>query len=93
MSRKKAEAPKVSETKKKPSAKRKKPTLKPKEFEYVVVNREDEFPYDIFPWKLVYKEGAEKRTCYFECEEHRKKHITRYKLNKKNILFIGYKYD
>lgn len=99
MPRKKAEAPKVSETKKKPSAKRKKPvtrkkpTPKPKEFEYVVVNREEEFPYDIFPWKLVYKEGAEKRTCYFECEEHRKKHIVRYNLNKKNIIFMGYKYD
>ena len=92
MSRKKAEAPKVSETKKKPVT-RKKPTPKPKEFEYVIVDREKEFPYDIFPWKLVYKEGAEKRTCYFECEEHRTKHITRYKLNKKNILFIGYKYD
>ena len=130
MPRKKSEAPKVSETKKKPVAKkpvakpkattkkpvakpkattkkpvakpkattkkpvtRKKPTPKPKEVEYVVLNREEEFPHAMFPWKLIYKEGVEKRTCYFQCEEHRKKHIMRYNLNKKDIIFMGYKYD
>jgi len=109
MPRKKAEAPKVSETKKKPAVTkkpvakpkattkkpvtRKKPAPKPKEVEYVVLNREEEFPYDMFAWKLIYKEGVEKRTCYFQCEEHRKKHIVRYNLNKKNIIFMGYKYD
>ena len=59
----------------------------------VVVDKEVEFPHDMFPWKLIYKDRTEKRTCYFQCEEHRKKHITRYKLTKKDILFIGYKYD
>lgn len=103
MPRKKTETPKVSETKKKSSATRKsttkkpvtrkKPTSKPKEVEYVVLNWEEEFPYDMFPWKLIYKEGAEKRTCYFQCEDHRKKHIMRYNINKKNIIFMGYKYE
>ena len=72
-------------TKPKPKTK---PTPKP-----VVVDIEAEFPYDEFPWKLIYKDRTEKRTCYFQCEEHRKKHVTRYKLTKKDILFIGYKFD
>ena len=72
----------------KPRAKAK-PAPKP----VVVVDIETEFPYDGFPWKLTYKDRTEKRTCYFQCEEHRKKHITRYKLSKKDILFIGYKFD
>ena len=72
-------------TKPKPKTK---PAPKP-----VVVDIEAEFPYDEFPWKLIYKDRTEKRTCYFQCEEHRKKHVTRYKLTKKDILFIGYKFD
>jgi len=47
----------------------------------------------MFPWKLIHNERGEKRSCYFQCEEHRKKHITRYNLNKKDIIFMGYKYD
>ena len=54
---------------------------------------EEEFPYDEFPWKLIHKEGKEKRTCYFQTEEHRKKHITRYNLKKKDIIFIGHKFE
>ena len=48
----------------------------------------EEFPFDQFPWKLVYKDGKdgkEVRKCYFQSEEHRKKHIERYNLNKKDI--------
>ena len=70
-----------------------KPKTKPTPKPVVVVDIEAEFPYDEFPWKLIYKDRTEKRTCYFQCEEHRKKHIARYKLTKKDILFIGYKYD
>ena len=80
----------------KPRAKTKttpKPKTKPAPAPVVVVDKEVEFPYDMFPWKLVHKERNEKRTCYFQCEEHRKKHIVRYNLNKKDIIFIGYKYD
>ena len=67
--------------------------VKPAPKPVVVVDIEAEFPYDEFAWKLIYKDRTEKRTCYFQCEEHRKKHIARYKLTKKDILFIGYKYD
>ena len=70
-----------------------KPRAKTKPAPVVVVDIEAEFPYDEFPWKLIYKDRTEKRTCYFQCEEHRKKHVTRYKLSKKDILFIGYKFD
>ena len=79
---------------KKPAAKPKaKTTTKPAPAPVVVVDKEVEFPYDMFPWKLVHKERNEKRTCYFQCEEHRKKHIVRYNLNKKDIIFMGYKYE
>ena len=80
----------------KPKAKTKttpKPKTKPAPTPVVVVDKEVEFPYDMFPWKLTYKDRTEKRTCYFQCEEHRKKHIVRYNLNKKDIIFMGYKYD
>ena len=80
----------------KPRAKTKttpKPKTKPAPAPVVVVDKEVEFPYDMFPWKLVHKERNEKRTCYFQCEEHRKKHIVRYNLNKKDIIFMGYKYE
>lgn len=55
-----------------------------------MTNTED-FPYDQFPWKLIHKDGKEKRTCYFQTESHMKKHIERGKLNKKDYT-IGYKY-
>ena len=88
---KRATKPKAKTTAKpkpKPRAK-----TKPAPAPVVVVDIEAEFPYDEFPWKLIYKDRTEKRTCYFQCEEHRKKHVTRYNLTKKDILFIGYKYD
>ena len=52
----------------------------------------EEFPFDQFPWKLVYKDGNETRKCYFESESHRQKHIDRYKLKKKDIK-LSYKYE
>jgi len=66
---------------------------RPKKSEQVVPqNREEEFPFDQFPWKLVQKDGKETRKCYFQTEEHRKKHIDRYNLKKKDIQ-LSYKYD
>ena len=69
---------------------------RPKKSEQVVSqNREEEFPFDQFPWKLVHKDGKdgkETRKCYFQSEEHRQKHIDRYKL-KKNEIKLSYKYD
>jgi hypothetical protein len=52
----------------------------------------EEFPFDQFPWKLVYKDGNETRKCYFESESHRQKHIDRYKLKKKDIK-LSYKFE
>lgn len=49
------------------------------------MKNEDEFPYEQFPWKLVYKDGNETKKCYFQSEDHRKKFITRYKLKPKNL--------
>ena len=66
---------------------------KPKVVVYTPADLEVEYPYDMFPWKLIHNERGEKRSCYFQCEEHRKKHIVRYNLNKKDIIFMGYKYD
>lgn len=51
----------------------------------------EEFPFDQFPYKLVHKDGKETRKCYFQCEEHMKKHIERYNLKKKDIK-ISYKF-
>lgn len=41
------------------------------------------FPYELFPWRLEYKDKSV--ICYFECEEHLQKYIDRYRLNPKNI--------
>jgi len=109
MPRKKAEAPKVSETKKKPVAKkptvkkpvatkkpttRKKTTTKPKEpvVKWKEISQDELHPHEGFPYRLEYKDGNENRICHFECEDHRTKHITRYKLNPKTIR-LNYKYD
>jgi hypothetical protein len=55
-------------------------------------SKDEEFPYDTLPWKLVVKEADGIRKCFFQTEEHRTKHIERYKLNKKDIQ-LSYKYD
>jgi hypothetical protein len=55
-------------------------------------NNDEEFPYSEFPWKLIHKNDKESRKCFFQTEDHMKKHIQRHKLNKKNYT-IGYKYE
>jgi hypothetical protein len=66
---------------------------RPKKSEKVISqNREEEFPFDQFPWKLVHKDGNDTRKCYFQSEQHRQKHIDRYNLKKKDIT-LSYKYD
>lgn len=52
----------------------------------------EEFPYDLFPYKLIYTDGKEKKICYFQSESHRSKHIERYKLKKKDIK-LSYKFE
>jgi hypothetical protein len=55
------------------------------------MTKDEEFPYDQFPWRLIHKDGKETRKCYFQSEDHMKKHITRYNLKKKDYT-IGHKY-
>ena len=57
-----------------------------------MASNEEEFPFDQFPYKLIHKDGKETRKCYFHTEEHRKKHIDRYNLKKKDIQ-LSSKYD
>ena len=58
----------------------------------MMMSKEEEFPFDQFPWKLLHKDGKETRKCYFQSEDHLKKHILRYNLKKKDYT-IGYKYE
>jgi len=66
---------------------------RPKKTEIVTAqNRDEEFPFDQFPWKLIYKDGNDVRKCYFDSEHNRQKHIERYNLKKKDIK-LSCKYD
>lgn len=38
--------------------------------------------HECFPITLSYKEGKNKKYCYFVCEDHLKKHLIRHKLKK-----------
>lgn len=55
-------------------------------------SKEEEFPFDLYPWKLVFKEGNDTRKCYFDSEHNRQKHIDRYNLKKKDIK-LSYKFE
>ena len=41
---------------------------------------DSKFPHYGFPIRLEYKEGNDKKTCWFQCYDHYIKHITRYKV-------------
>lgn len=43
----------------------------------------EDFPHLGFPYRLEYMEGADKRICFFQCENHMEKHLVRHKLNRK----------
>ena len=65
---------------KKPSVRKtatKKPTFRRKELPISELH-----PFSAFPFRLEYQDGKDKRVCHFECEQHRDKHIARYKLRK-----------
>ena len=65
---------------KKPTARKtatKKPTFKRKDLPISELH-----PFSAFPFRLEYQDGKDKRVCHFECEQHRDKHIARYKLRK-----------
>lgn len=47
----------------------------------------EEFPYSTLPIKVVHKDGKDlkdKKTCFFQCQEHAQKYIERNKLKKKD---------
>ena len=73
--------PKAKEkTLKTPSTRRKSGALgKPKR---KTLSPEEMHPFTAFPYRLEYQDGNDTRICHFECEEHRTKHIQRYKLRK-----------
>ena len=74
-----AKKPTVKKTATKKPTTKKKPELKPKRKK---LSHEEMFPFKAFPFRLEYKDGNDTRICHFECEEHRAKHIQRYKLRK-----------
>jgi len=43
----------------------------------------EDFPHIGFPYRLEYMEDKDKKICFFQCENHMDKHITRHKLNRK----------
>ena len=43
------------------------------------------FPYEKFPIRLEIGEKKDVTTCYFECDAHLQKYLTRYKLDKRKI--------
>lgn len=49
------------------------------------MNTESIFPYEKFIFRLEYKEGKIPKICYFECQEHLDKYVSRYNLKKKEI--------
>ena len=72
---------KSSTTPKKKTTTRKKPEPKPT-FKRKELTPEQMFPFESFPFRLEYQDGTDHRVCHFQCEEHRTKHIERYKLKK-----------
>jgi len=74
-----AEKPATKKPTTTPKAKAKSSTKKPKR---KVLPPEEMHPFPTFPYRLEYQDGTDTRVCHFECEEHRDKHIQRYKLRK-----------
>ena len=50
----------------------------------------DLFPYENHPYRLEFGEGKNLTICWFECEEHLQKHLTRYKIDTK-VVKIDYR--
>jgi hypothetical protein len=56
------------------------------------MKEKEKFPYDSFPYRLEHREGKTKKICYFECEEHLNKYVSKNKLKKRQYK-SDYKYD
>lgn len=46
---------------------------------------ENEFPYETFPWKLIFDDQKVSKKCYFATDYDLKKYIERYKLKKYSV--------
>jgi len=73
--------PKVKEKSSKTPSTRRKSTA-PGKLKRKTLPPEEMHPFSSFPYRLEYQDGTETKVCHFECEEHRTKHIQRYKLRK-----------
>jgi len=73
--------PKVKEKSSKTPSTRRKSTA-PGKLKQKTLPPEEMHPFSSFPYRLEYQDGTETKVCHFECEEHRTKHIQRYKLRK-----------
>lgn len=47
---------------------------------------QDLFPHTGFPVRLEYQDGKEHKICWFQCQNHLDKHVTRYKLKPRDII-------
>ena len=56
------------------------PTVTQQGCDLKLSNDPDKFPHTGFPIRLEYKDGNDKKTCWFQCYDHYIKHITRYKI-------------
>jgi hypothetical protein len=56
------------------------PTPTQQECSLKLSNDPAKFPHTGFPIRLEYKDGNDKKTCWFQCYDHYIKHITRYKV-------------
>lgn len=48
------------------------------------LTQEELFPYKLFLFRLEHPDGKEKKVCWFQCEEHLEKYITRYNIKKRS---------
>ena len=53
-----------------------------------MTNTDDKFPHMGFPIRLEYQDGKEKKTCWFQCQNHLDKHLTRYKIKAKDVTIL-----
>jgi hypothetical protein len=55
-------------------------------------DKSDHFPHEGFPIYLRHQDGKETKTCWFQCQNHLDKYITRYKLKPKDYT-LEYQYQ
>jgi len=66
--------------------KKRKTTPKKSELKRKQLTPEEMHPFSTFPYRLEYQDGQDRRTCHFQTEQHRTKHIQRYGLRKNQYI-------